>query len=717
MCVNKRLCRLTLLAAGLLVVTHGVAAGQESPAKPRDLRARLVTTPPKLDGVLDDEAWTTMPEELDTWMSYNPLRGQAAQQHTQVWVAYDAKAIYFAFKCLDAEPGKIKTSISRRDTVWNDDWVGVSLDSSRAGQIAYHMFINPSGIQMDALQSRNEDTAVDWLWQSAGRVDADGWTVEIRLPLESIRFRGGQDVRMGVLFYRHSSRLGASWSWPAMDPGEWVFENHAQLSFGELHQPRLLDVIPSATLSRNDSRPLGQDWQAARRKADFGASVKYGITSTITLDATINPDFSQVESDAFEVEVNNRFPVFYSEKRPFFMEGQGLFNLAGTGGDATMRTAVHTRQIVDPLAGVKLTGTSGPFTYGTLLAPDASVGPDAHKMFGIGRVVRNLGDGQHVGALVTDTEFRADHNRVLGGDFSLRHGPNFRWNGNIVLSDSADAQGVESNGTGGQVTYSWETQRYAVSGQAEHYDRGFRMDTAFLNRVGITRGWQYQAISFYPEKRVPWIKRVSPFLWVQTAKDQMQGGTELWVMPAMRFNFTRQGYLRVDVMRGHETFAQQRFTVGRAFADGGAQLTKWLNLGGSFNAGPAIYYDPAAPFQGRQRALGARFGLQPNSKLSHSLNYRFVHFERETTGEKVFDVHIVNLRNTYQFNPQFMVRAITNYDSSRRRLLGDFLASYELVPGTVVYGGYGSLWEQFEGMPYQTTARAFFFKASYLAHF
>jgi hypothetical protein len=711
--------RLTLVAAVcVLAIARCAAAGQDSPAaKPRELKARPVTTPPKLDGVLDDEAWTEIPAELDTWMSYNPLRGQAAQQQTQVWVAFDAKAIYFAFKCLDAEPEKIKTSISRRDTVWNDDWVGVSLDSSRAGQIAYHMFINPSGIQMDALQSRNEDTAVDWLWQSAGRVDAEGWTVEVRLPLESIRFKGGPDVRMGVLFYRHSSRHGASWSWPAMDPGEWVFENHAQLSFGELRQPRLLDVIPSTTLSRNQARPLGADWQAPRRKADFGASVKYGITSTITLDATINPDFSQVESDAFEVEVNNRFPVFFSERRPFFMEGQGLFNLAGTGGDSTMRTAVHTRRIVDPLAGVKLTGTSGPFTYGTLLAPDVSVGADARKMFGIGRVVRNLGNGQHVGALVTDTEFRSDHNRVVAGDFSLRHGPNFRWNGNLIHSDSADAQGAESHGTGGQVTYSWETQRYGLSGQVEHYDRGFRMDTAFINRVGITRGWQYQAINFYPDKRVPWIKRVNPFLWVQTGKDQLQGGTELWVMPALRFNFTRQGYLRVDVMRGHETFAQQRFTVGRAFADGGAQITRWLNLGGTFNAGPAIYYDAVAPFQGRQRVLAARLGLQPNSRLNHNLSYRFVHFERETTGEKVFDVHIVNLRNTYQFTPQFMLRAITNYDSSRRRVLGDFLASYELVPGTVVYGGYGSLWERLEGMPYQASARAFFFKASYLAHF
>ena len=717
--MSNRFCRLTLVAAVcLLAIARGVAAGQDPPtAKPRDLKARLVMTPPKLDGVLDDEAWTAMPEELGTWMSYNPLRGQAEQQHTQVWVAYDAKAIYFAFKCLDPEPAKIKTSISRRDSVFNDDWVGVSLDSSRAGQIAYHMFINPSGIQMDALQSSNEDTAVDWVWQSAGRVDAEGWTVEVRLPLESIRFRGGSDVRMGVLFYRRSSRLGTSWSWPAMDPGEWVFENHAQLSFGELRQPLLLEVIPSATVSHNESRPLGQTWQSPRRKADFGASVKYGITSTITLDATINPDFSQVESDAFEVEVNNRFPVFFSEKRPFFMEGLGLFNLAGTGGDSTMRTAVHTRRIVDPLAGVKLTGTSGRFTYGTLLTPDASVGPDAHKVFGVARAVRNIGDGQYVGALVTDTEFRSDHNRVVAADFALRHGANFRWNGNLIHSDSADAQGVGSSGTGGQLTYSWETRRYGVSGQVEHYDSGFRMDTAFVNRVGITRGWQYQAINFYPEKRFTWIKRVNPFLWVQTGKDQLQGGTELWVMPALRFNFTRQGYLRVDTMRGHETFAHQRFTVGRVFADGGAQVTRWLSLGGTYNAGPSVFYDPVAPFQGRQRVLGARFGLQPNAKLNHNVSYRFVHFERESTGEKVFDVHILNLRNTYQFSPRFLVRAITNYDSARRRVLGDFLASYELAPGTVVHGGYGSLWERLEPTPYQTTARAFFFKASYLAHF
>jgi hypothetical protein len=712
-----------LFACALLATAHGALAqqlaGQPQPGEPHDLQARRVTTPPKLDGILDDEAWASGPQALDPWMSYNPLRGQKELLSTQVWVAYDDKAIYFAFKCLDPEPDKIRTTISRRDNVWNDDWVGVSLDSSRAGQMAYHMFINPSGIQMDALQTRNEDTAVDWTWQSGGRIDAQGYTVEVRLPLQSIRFKGGDDVRMGALFFRKSSRHGLSWSWPAMPEGEWVFENHAQVAFGELHQPLLLEVIPSSTVSRNESRPVGQaDWVSPRSKADFGASVKYGITSTMTLDATINPDFSQVESDAFEVEVNNRFPIFFSEKRPFFMEGFGLFNLAGTGGDSSMRTAVHTRRIVDPLAGAKLTGTSGKYTFGALLAPDASVGEEQYKVYGVGRAVRNFGDAQYVGALVTDTEFRSDHNRVVAADVSLRHGKSFRWNGSFISTQSRNEAGDRTDGLGGQASYSYDTRRYAVSGQFEHFDPGFRMDTAFVQRVGVTRAWQYQALSFYPTgTRYGWIRRVNPFVWMVGARDKAQGGDEFFFLPALRFNFTRQGYLRVDKGIGHEYFAHQRFRNGRWMVDGGAQWTKWLNVGANFNRGPAVFYDPLSPFQGRSRNVSARVGLQPSTRLNNQINYTFVHFERETTGAAVYDVHVLNLRNTYQFNKQFLIRAITQYDSSRRRMLGDFLASYELAPGSVVHAGYGSLWERQEYNPYQATARAFFFKASYLAHF
>jgi hypothetical protein len=204
-----------------------------------------------------------------------------------------------------------------------------------------------------------------------------------------------------------------------------------------------------------------------------------------------------------------------------------------------------------------------------------------------------------------------------------------------------------------------------VAGQAEHYDTGFRMDTAFLNRVGITRGWQYQAISFYPEKRFAWIKRGEPLPVGADGRDRVQGGSEQFWLPALRFNFTRSGYLRVDRATGtrpSRTSASHRPRAGGRRA----QWTKWLNVAGTLNRGPAVFYDPLSPFQGWQRVLAARVGLQPSTRLSNQINYTFVHFERETTGDTVYDVHILNLRNTYQFNKQFLVRAITQYDSSRR---------------------------------------------------
>src|SRR5262245_11593493 len=711
--VRQRLLTVVILAAVLIAVSARWSSSQTPPRI--ELHALQAMVAPKLDGVLDDAVWGGEPMPLDGWVSYNPLRGEAARQRTSVWIAYDDDALYFAFRCFDEEPSKIRTTITRRDNVWNDDWIGVSLDSTHAGQVAYHMFVNPSGIQIDALNTgTNEDSAADWVWQSAGRVDAQGYVVEMRVPLQSIRFRGGTDVRMGVLFFRHNSRMGVSWSWPAIAPGQWVFETHASLDFADLHQPRVLEVIPSVTASANQTREVTQSWPSVTSKGELGASVKYGVTSTIALDATINPDFSQVESDAFQVEVNQRFPVFFDEKRPFFMEGLGLFNVAGTTGDGSMRTAVHTRRIVDPSAGVKLTGTAGRQTFALLSALDASPAGDTDKLFTIGRVLRNYGNGQYVGALVTDTELGREHNRVAAADVSLRHSAHFSWAASLLRSDTRTPDAASIQGNGGQAKYDFSTRRALVMGQVEHYDRGFRMDTAFINRVGLSRAWQYEEVNFYPVAQYGWIKRIAPFLWNTVGEDRLQGGDEALSMPGVRFNFVRQGNLRLDIARGHETFAGRRFATGRAHADGRAQITRWLNVAGTLERADAVFYDPTDPFSGAQFTRNVNLEWQPNARLAHNLSYNFVRFER-TDGENVFSVHIVNLRNTYQFTPRFFIRAIAQFDSAKHRLLGDFLASYELMPGTVAPAGYGSIVESINSSRYTTTARALFFKVSYLA--
>jgi Domain of unknown function (DUF5916)/Carbohydrate family 9 binding domain-like len=703
-----------------------------------ELQPQRVTQPPIIDGSLDDDAWRGAPLETGEWLSYQPLYGNAIPQKTKVWVAHDFDYIYFAFQCDDPEPAGIKTSITRRDNIWADDWVGLSLDALGTGQISYHLMVNPSGVQLDMLNSvaGAEDQSPDFIWDSAGRLNDSGYAVEIRLPLQTIRFHGGDAVRMGILFWRRVSRAGVSVSWPALEPGKWVFEKHASLLFNELQPRPTREVIPSTTYARNQTRDTPSGWGGADDDLDFGLSAKYGITSTITLDATVNPDFSQVESDAFQVEVNQRFPIFFSEKRPFFMEGAGIFTLAGQGNDNSLQRAVHTRRIVDPVFGAKLTGSVRRLAFGTLTALDQGAGRDLEpddpdfgkdKLFNILRGQYSLGPSNYVGGLLLDTEFAGGFNRVAGADLSWRVNDTQRVSG-FLLGSATRAPHTDDtkSGIGAQAGYEYNTRRWTLTGFGEHYDRDFEMQTAFINRVGLTSAWGFVERNFYPDKKHPWLLRIAPFSFTQGGRDRNAGGNELLQVTGVRFSFTRQGYLRIDRFDGFETWAGQRFDRGNWRTQGGVQLYRWLSLNGQHLMGAAVFYDPLEPFQGQIQDARLEVTLQPTGRFSQALNYRYVSFDREATGERVYDLDIIYSRTTYQFSRQFFLRGIVQYDSSRYRVLTDFLASYELRPGTVAYVGYGSLIERREFADgewrlgtggFQTSQRGLFFKASYLYRF
>ena len=729
---------LRLAAFGLPFLFSAVASthAQDRP----EFRVSRVNTPPKIDGVLDDAAWNGPPLELGQWLSYNPLRGDSGPERTEVRVAYDDRNIYFAFRCLSDEPETVRTTVSRRDSVFSDDWVGLSLDSLGTGQTAYHLMVNPSGIQMDAVNtnSAGERFETDFLWYSAGTRTTDGYVVEIAMPLQTIRFRGGSDVRMGIMFWRHVSKSGMSYSWPAMPPGQWVFNRNARLVFPDIAPRRLFELLPSATLPLSQTRAAPDRWNEVDGKPDFGASVKYGVTSQVTLDATVNPDFSQVESDAFQVQVNQRFPTFFSEKRPFFMEGLGLFNLAGTSNDFNMRSAVHTRRIVNPAWGAKLTGTAGDLSFGFLQALDdtpedfgnrGAAFDRKDKLSSIARASYGLGGSDYVGAIFTDTEHAGRHNRVAGGDLSWKPTPSQGISALYLYSQT----GIESDGTtsgaAAAVSYAYDTRRMFSVVQLEHYDNAFQMDTAFYNRTGFTTAFTYTDVNFYPQ----WGKRIGllrlHLLFVgKYGRDRAQGGNEDYVQPGVAFNFNRQGFMRIQSGRGHDWWAGRRFKSGDPFAAfGNIQLFRWLNAGANyFHRGWATFYDPVNPYQGRMTTGGFDVTWQPNEHFNQNFSYAAVRFDRADTGVRVFDVNIVNAKTIYQFDRHFLVRLLEQFDSSRRQLLTDLLASYEFVPGTVFHAGYGSLYEErvFEDGQliqhkgdYLTTRRGLFFKASYLYRF
>jgi hypothetical protein len=724
-----------LALAAVLAASPALAADA---GRPR-LEPKRTATPPHIDGALDDAAWQGAGLPTAEWLTYNPLNGDSLPQRTEVLAVYDDRYLYFAFRCLDPEPDRVRTNISRRDNMWNDDWVGFSLDSVGNGQSSYDHFVNPSGIQGDILTtpSAGENSAPDWVWDSAGRRTEAGYEVEVRIPLTSIRFKSGPEVEMGILFWRRVSRLGMSASWPVVPAGRSFLEQHATLVLHDLKRPLTLELAPSVTFSHRQTRATPDAFAPADSEPDAGLSVKYGVTSEITAEATVNPDFSQVESDAFQVEVNQRFPLFFSEKRPFFMEGLGAFELAGVGGDAVMRTAVHTRRIVDPVWGLKTTGTAGRVSFGLLAAGDQAPGRQLdgppnpflgeRRDFFIARGQYSLGASSYLGAVLTDTEFAEGHNRVAGADVSRRWG---RQSASATFlatrSETPDGAG-SSTGNGGQAMYSFESKPFVWITQVEHYDRDFRMDTAFLNQVGITQGWTYAAPSFYPDsKKHPWLKRIVPFFFFQYGRDRIQGGDPWIVVPGLRMHFTRQGFFRIDTIQGEEPFQQRTFRISNTRVFGEAQVTPWLWFYAQATFGRSIFYDEADPYPGRRQTQTAEITLQPSARFNQKLAYNRVAFDRLSSGERVFTVNVLNTQTTFQLNRHFFLRGIVQYDSSRSQVLTDFLASWELLPGTVAYGGYGSLierreWDGQEWTPgagtYRTSERGLFFKAAYVHRF
>ena len=235
-----------------------------------------------------------------------------------------------------------------------------------------------------------------------------------------------------------------------------------------------------------------------------------------------------------------------------------------------MRTAVHTRRIVDPAWGGKSSGSVGRLSFAMLAASDTAPGraPGADPLvegsdqsFLVGRATWGLGAGSYVGAVATDTELASGHNRVIGGDTQLRRGAH-GLSGTFLSTQSRRLDGrADTRGLGGQAMYSYETKRWTLVSQTEHYDRDFRMDTAFLNQNGITVNWTYGQLSLYPdEKKHAWIKRLSPFVYARTGRDRIQGGDILFGLLGLRANFTRQGFF-VDTNWGQEPWAQREWAT------------------------------------------------------------------------------------------------------------------------------------------------------------
>lgn len=692
--------------------------------------------PPVLDACLDDAVWQNA-TPLNHFTTVVPDFGLSPAQATQAYMAYDNENLYFAMRCYDRAPHKIKASMTNRDNIQADDWICINLDTFGDQQSLYALYVNPLGVQGDSRYAAgHEDHSIDLIWDSAGRIDEKGYTIEIRLPLKSVRYALSNPARMGIVFERRISRAAEQSMFPPMDPaqGANIIAQMAQFSLLDLKHPRLFEVLPAATYSHLDVRSNGKMTQD-KRKGDLSLTVKYGITTDLILDGTINPDYSQIEADAGQVDVNLRYALFFPEKRPFFLEGRENLRMTATvmSERDPVRALFYTRTINNPQAGIKLNGKiGGRNTVACLYAAD-DLGQDKLAHVPTLRFRRTLNDDGFLGILGTMRETEQSGNRMGGMDGQIRLTPSSLLRFHALQSQTVDKKEQppldknRSNGTLLGLNYRYGTRNWDAAFSFREISTDFRADMGYIRRRGLRQMTGLIKPKLYPRGKT--LRRLDIEGFTAQSKDLFDSMWETFNHASVQFYFSGDLTLKIKYSYSTEIFMAQKFKTGGFHVFGGGQVNKQFSVGVLFRRTGAIRYTNA-PFQGLSNQLTLDCSFQPSDQFWLQATLLGADFRDDRNGKTVYDTWIARGNFTYQFNRFLFFRTIHEYtsrsvydrDQHENTLLSDFLISFTYIPGTVIHLGYGALHRQFnyaDSSPRRYTdmlpqKQGFFFKTSYL---
>jgi hypothetical protein len=713
--------RAAALLGAILVLSASVTA--QEPFAP--LRTE---SPPVIDGRLDDAVWQRAPYVSD-FRTWAPDYGKEMVGETRTYMAYDGSNLYFAFHAMDPEPDKIKASVTNRDNIRRDDWICINLDSFNDQQSLYALYVNPLGIQGDTRYAAGqEDGGFDTVWYSSGQIDETGYTVEISIPLKSIRYADGDTVSMGVIFERHISRQSELGTFPPLDPAEqeWLTQMHPMV-YSDLNQHTLLEVLPAVTYTNGRAHQEGM-LSTIRDEGEFSLTTKYGLTSDLVFDGTFNPDFSQVEADAGQVDVNLRYPLYFTEKRPFFLEGRESFHFGGTGLSELdpVHSIVYTRTIVDPIAGTKLSGKLGnKNTLASIYAADEVQGVDvaeetdyAHNA--ILRFKRALSEDSYVGGIYAGRELNDHYNRVLGVDGQLRVSESSLLSYGAIGSQlKPDGASQRQDGYTLGLSYNHSTRNVDYGVAARDISEDFNSEMGFVTRTGLLQFSGTLRPRLYPRTEV--IRRIDLALSSIQSMDRFSNLWETSNQISVRAHMWGSLNFRLAYSYSTEIYRDQEFKTGGLQASGGGQFTNELFFTVMYRRSKAIYYSDD-PYQGESNRATLTSIFQPSDKLRWDFSLVYSDFYRDSNGEKIYDYPIARTKLTYQLNKYLFFRGILEYNDFWEEITTDLLASFTYIPGTVIHLGYGSLydktrWQDGEYVPaedYLETQRRLFFKMSYL---
>jgi hypothetical protein len=721
---------------GVLLPAHARGQPAADVPDPTASPARLITAgrvaePPAIDGRLDDPPWRTA-ARIDDFVQQRPLDGAPATEQTEIYVAYDNQRLYVGIYAHYSDTALIRANRLDRDRTDNDDTVAIVLDPFHDQQLGYSLSVNGYGVQGDSILrggggGGSGDTSWDALFDSAARFVDDGWTAEMAIPFKSLRYptRGrGEAHRWGFQIQREirSKDESVVWSPVSRDVMGFLAQMGVLDGLSDLSTSRNLEVLPTFTAIHAGALSTDGDFSTDHVE-EGGVNVKYGITSNLTFDFSFNPDFSQIESDRQQIEVNQRFPISYPELRPFFLEGQDIFRIMAPV------TMVHTRTIVDPRFGAKLSGKIGKTTLGVVVANDEAPGKtddssdpwfEQSAQVLLSRFRYDLRSESHVGAFFTDREFLDSHSRLAGVDAQFRLGRNHRLATMGAMTRHRSTDGTSATGRMIEMNFRREARSLSYFIASYGIDPDFRTETGFIRRVDqkvLTGNLTYR---WWPESWVVnWGPRVNyerNYDFTGTLQDEGTGAR-------VNVQLVKNISFEAGVQRDMERYRGIDFRKTGFSFDGRIDTSRRIAFSGSFNAGDEIHFI-ADPYLGRSRSYGLSTTLRPFSRLQASINLDTTRFVDVRDDALVFDIKLLRTLTTFQFTDRLLIRNIIEHDTLDRTSGVNVLLTYRVNAGTVFFLGYDDRFRQdpADGLPtsaaaYRRTNRAIFTKLQYLLRY
>lgn len=730
-------------------ITTKTSPGEFQPNVKPVLEVNRIHSSIQIDGELDDSGWVgaaTATNFTETWPG-NQIKPPV---QTEALVTYDDNYLYIAFKCYD-DPQTVRASLRDRDECFSDDYIGIILDTYGDAAWAYEIFVNPLGIQGDLRWTPDgEDVSFDLIFESEGKITSEGYQAELAVPFSSLRFPNRPVQTWKATFWRNrprESRQRSTWATIDRDNPCFPCQFGTLTNIRNVHAGTSIEVLPSVvgfqSGALNDLDDPNSGFNNEDPDAEASLGLRYGITPSIGTELTFNPDFSQVESDAGQIDVNTTFALFYPEKRPFFQEGSDLYS--------TWFDPVYTRSINNPIAAAKLTGRLNRTSIGFISALDKNspiilpfeeqsevLSTDMKSVSNILRVKRTFGKDSYIGGMVTDRRFEDDGaGSLISADGILRFSKNqhFEWQAlfshteeptdTSLNTEDIDSIYFDNNKHSAKFdgeSFSGNALYASIERDAELWDfdldywqasPSFRADNGFVTQNNYRKVIFWTGFGFFPNTKV--FEEIYPNINFGKIWNYDGVHKDIWINPEIYLGLKGQTSVSLSYLASAERFHGILFPGIRRWQFSAESNFNEFIRGGFWTAyGTSIARGEDPPVLGKNYlSLEAWSTLKPLDRFIISPSLLYSTLEHPDTKEVLFSGYILRNRINYQFTRELFLRLIVQYNNFDDQVSIEPLLTYKLNPFSIFYIGSTMGYQEF-GNDFSRTSRQFFLKFQYL---